>query len=320
MTGLKTTVAPVKSKAWLRLLSQSCSSFPDAKNYVVVIDPDSMLVVGGSASAPIGEAARSLVDVAIHGHSDTIRAAISAGRDYAWEEQIHRDGSGSAAGGILWSPDRSEAALMLAVDPVGPVAEVQFKPVPVSASTVLHAIYDSQFCCLYHDPRLSLVGLDPQAYLGAHAWTTTHPVDVSRTSPYIEQVLNGTAKEVEYVSRVVGPNGGWYNHHVMLRPFTGRDSGYLLTLRALGGRRPQIHTVGLTGRELAVAADFYSGLDLVAIARRYAVSEKTVRNQMSAVYGKLGVGSATEMVNQYDPPNRVIVDPIGVRPLASDSV
>lgn len=310
----------MKLKAWLRLLSQSCSSFPDAKNYVVVIDPESMLVVGGSAAAPIGEAARSFVDVVIHDHRDNIGAAIAAGGDYAWDEQLNRDGSGSAAGGIVWSPGRSESALVLAADPSGPVAQLQFNPVPVSASTALHAIYDSQLCCVYQDPRLSLVGLDPQAYIGSHAWATTHPVDVSRASPYVEQVMDGTAKEVEYVARVAGPDGGWYSHHMMLRPFVGRDPGYLLTLRALGGHRRQIHTVGLTGRELAVAADFYSGLDLAAIARRYAVSEKTVRNQMSAVYGKLGVGSATEMVNQYDPPNRAINNPIGVRPLTTDSV
>lgn len=89
----------------------------------------------------------------------------------------------------------------------------------------------------------------------------------SKATPFLShQVVSGEAVEVEYVTCLAGPMGDWHNHHVVLRPLVGERLGFLVKTRALGGRRRRIDSTQLSGRELEVSADFYSGLDISAIA------------------------------------------------------
>lgn len=304
------------AEPWLQMLARSCVSFPNGDNFVAFLDPVSFEVAGSSATArPSAEVAR-LIDSTVRNHRHQIADAVQSREWYGWEERLESDTSLIGSGGLVWEPGRRVAALMVGFEPSDRANGVDFDPVPVSASTVLQVVLDQQMQCVYQDPRLRSVGLDPEVYLGSHAWSTTHPADLARVGSLMEQVVSGDAVEAEYVMRLAGPMGDWYNHHIVLRPFVGELPGYLLTMRALGARRLRIDADQLSGRELQVAADFYSGLGISAIARRYAVSERTVRNQMSSVYGKLGVGSSDEMIRAYDPPDRLLREQIGVRPLA----
>lgn len=60
--------------------------------------------------------------------------------------------------------------------------------------------------------------------------------------------------------------------------------------------RAEALTGPLTDREQEALALLCEGLSNEAIARRMAISEKTVRNHVSALYGKLGVHSRTEAI------------------------
>lgn len=303
------------SEPWLQMLGRSCVSFPSGDNFVVFVDPVSLEVAGSSATLrPSAEVAK-LIDSAVRNHRQQIAKAVQSREGYGWEEQLESDTSLVGSGGLVWEPGQSVAALMVGFEPIDRANSVDFDPVPVSASTALQAVLDERMRCVFQDPRLRSVGLDPDVYLGSHAWSTVHPADLARVCLLVEQVVSGDAVEVDYVMRLAGPMGDWYNHHIVLRPLVGERPGYLLTMRALGARRRRIEAGQLSGRELQVAADFYSGLSIAAIARRYAVSERTVRNQMSSVYGKLGVGSSDELIRAYDPPDRLLREQIGVRSL-----
>lgn len=56
------------------------------------------------------------------------------------------------------------------------------------------------------------------------------------------------------------------------------------------------HRPDLSHREVIVLREVASGLSNKQIARRLAISEKTVRNHLSRVYGKLGATNRTEAV------------------------
>jgi DNA-binding NarL/FixJ family response regulator len=52
----------------------------------------------------------------------------------------------------------------------------------------------------------------------------------------------------------------------------------------------------LTPAELAVAEGLLNGFDARQIARRRAVSKRTVDNQVTHIYAKLGIGSRYELL------------------------
>lgn len=56
-----------------------------------------------------------------------------------------------------------------------------------------------------------------------------------------------------------------------------------------------LDAAGLTGAERAVVEDALRGLSNRAIAAKRGVSERTVANQLSAIYRKLRVGSRPEL-------------------------
>lgn len=303
----------MERERWVPMLGRSCSSFPPGGCSVVVFDPTDGHLIGASSEATAD--IRDLATAAFEEHAAALSIAIGSRSDYWWDDISADSGRSLVSGGLIWEPGRAEAALIIGIEPADAQQHEPFEPVPVSASTAVHVMLDDQLRCIFYDPRLGAIGLYPEAYVGVHAWPTSHPADLASAVPLIEQVIAGTAVEAEYVLRCAGPLGRWYNQHATFRPIIGHSIGYLITIRALGARRKEIDTTLLTDRELEVIADVFSGLTIGNIARRYDVSERTVRNQLSTVYGKLAVGSATELLSAYDPPSRVLGQQLGVRPV-----
>ena len=54
----------------------------------------------------------------------------------------------------------------------------------------------------------------------------------------------------------------------------------------------------------AIIGALFNGMRIGQIAARDGVSPKTVRNQLSGVFAKLGVASQTELLDAYDAPPR----------------
>jgi pimeloyl-ACP methyl ester carboxylesterase len=63
-----------------------------------------------------------------------------------------------------------------------------------------------------------------------------------------------------------------------------------------GGSSPALRQAGLTASEHAVLTLIARGLDNAAIAAALAKSEKTVRNQVSSIFSKLGVGTRSQAI------------------------
>lgn len=304
---------------WLSILADSLTSVPEGDTTIALIDPEGLAVVAATAGASPGvlDAAQQMVVQEI---GPDIRSAYAGRVDDSWERSMQTDhGQVDAAAALVWNATRDQAAVIMSAALADLAQHEQFEPVPVSASTVVQSVYDRDMRCIISDPRLRNVGFDPADYLGSHPFVTTHPSDVVRVSALVNLVVSGEALEVEYVTRAAGPFGRWYNHHVTFRALHGAGPCFLGLYRALGARRTRIDVAALTDREIEVVGDFFSGLSIPEIARRYAVSEKTVRNQMSGVYRLLGVGSASEMLTSYDPPDRVLARQLGVRPVRLDS-
>ena len=300
------------STTWTELLAASCSSVPSGTTTCTVIDPATGEVCGTSATDDVD----SLRDRVLDAIGPRHREALDAVRADSWQFEL--DGS-SVSACLCWDFDRSEAAVVVASWPVDRVTHQPFEPVQVAHSTLLHFTYDANLCCTGADSRLTMVGMDPGANIGAHPLLTSHPADFVRAEPLIRAVVRGEAAEAEYGMRSLGPGGLWFNHHVALRPLAASAPTFVAQLRALGAVRAHIDPSLLTERQLQFVGDYFSGLDIAGIARRYDLSMKTVRNRLSDIYGTLGVGSAADMVATFDPPDRLIRHQVGLRPTPLDT-
>lgn len=69
------------------------------------------------------------------------------------------------------------------------------------------------------------------------------------------------------------------------------------------GRMP-LPTSLLSERELAILSSLHDGMRVAMIAERDKVSPKTIRNQLSAIYAKLGVTGQEELLRTYARPGR----------------
>ncbi|WP_305855083.1 response regulator transcription factor [Bradyrhizobium sediminis] len=67
-------------------------------------------------------------------------------------------------------------------------------------------------------------------------------------------------------------------------------------LGGAGGTSPALRQAGLTASEHAVLTLMARGLDNTAIATALTKSEKTVRNQVSSIFAKLGVRTRSQAI------------------------
>lgn len=199
------------------------------------------------------------------------------------------------------SPDLTDHALiaMLTVR-----HERQFVPRLQQPPDSLMFVYNADMVTLWADPRISAFGMDPQEQIGLQAWMAAHPEDIVSTLGHVRRLIDGTSVEVRYSIRVIGPLGEWTPVHIRCVRLAGDEPGYVAIIQPQAEIRYQLPSDALTSRELAIIGALFNGMRIGQIAARDGVSPKTVRNQLSGVFAKLGVASQTELLDAYDAPPR----------------
>lgn len=163
-------------------------------------------------------------------------------------------------------------------------------------------VCDEMFVIQWLDEGLLKIGVDVEAHIGTHVLATLHPVDLALYMPRLRELAAGQVSRVDFTSRTVTPYGEWGNVHLRLDRLVGDTCCYLVHIRPAQNRRKQLDLDGLTKREHTVVVAIFEGLRTSQIALRDGVSTKTIRNQLSNAYGKLGISSQEELLATYDPP------------------
>lgn len=103
----------------------------------------------------------------------------------------------------------------------------------------------------------------------------------------------------EELVRATGNEGMWFSGKSLVTRFM--ESGNFLLLRA---RKKNILD-NLSKREREVANHFSSGRTNKEIAQSLNLSPSTIRNHLSMIYAKLGIGNKTELVNLFKGQNLI---------------
>ena len=178
-----------------------------------------------------------------------------------------------------------------------------------------------------------LLHYEPESLLGQSTFTVVHPEDISQLLLFASEAAARHGESSGRI-RLRTADGGWIQCRVSVTPLAGTTpGGYAFALcrvdpdrRAASPRQreledhlrriarevsasgvaaltsdmptaldvPELST--LTSREYEIVVRLVGGERVSAIARRLFLSESTVRNHLTAVYRKLGVGSQGELV------------------------
>ena len=180
-----------------------------------------------------------------------------------------------------------------------------------------------------------LLGLEPQALLGQSAFTAVHPEDIATVLQLAAHAAGGLPGSAGRV-RLRDSEGGWCWCRLTLHELVGGEPGsFALSISGTGEggttseprtkeleehlRRiareisssgvaalstamptsleaPEIST--LSSREYEILVRLARGERVAAIARTLFLSESTVRNHLTSVYRKFGVGSQQELLTR----------------------
>ena len=177
-------------------------------------------------------------------------------------------------------------------------------PLPDRAPLQLHFTYDDDLRIRGVDTRMGVYWDDPRRELGAYAWVCFHPADLHLVVPWIDRLVAGELEFVEYTARVITHVGNWTPARCELRRLltVDDDATIAVTLTLVGDFKETIAEGALTPRELAVVAALFDGRRVPQIAAHDGVSVKTLRNQLTAVYRKLGVADQGALLETYHRP------------------
>ncbi|MFK7919630.1 MAG: hypothetical protein AB8G14_16255 [Ilumatobacter sp.] len=291
------------------------SSILEGTTAYALLDPVSLHVL--ASALPVRPA---IIAEVAHLHGDGLRLAFEQRDDYAIEETTVSIGLEQVvvAGALVWQSDRSDAGLVLASWPANRPKHPPFDPIVVSTSTIIPFVVDRENRNVLIDPRVTVLGYDLDAMLNSHSILSSHPADWVRTLPLRDAVMAGEAGAAEYSCRKLSTGGVWFNHHCTIRRLIGESDRFVYFMRTLGAKRRTMNTTVLESDELVLLSDLFNGMTVHGLAHRRAVTEKTIRNQLSRAYGKIGVGSQTEMVTTFDPPDRLFDHAFGIRPRQRD--
>jgi DNA-binding CsgD family transcriptional regulator len=168
----------------------------------------------------------------------------------------------------------------------------------------IHVAYDLDLVAVAVDPRHVEFGMDPADQIGSHGLLMAHPEDAVAVSPIARAVAAGEVEVASYTVRVAGPAGAWTNVTVTVRRFHGDRPGVLATNVPRDVVQETIDIARLTDRELDVVAGLLAGRRPAQVADDLDVSIHTVRHQMTALFGKLGVGGQADLIQRYRLPVR----------------
>jgi len=176
---------------------------------------------------------------------------------------------------------------------------------PDPAPLQLQFTYDDDLRIRGIDPRMGLYWDDPRRELGAYIWVCIHPADLHLVVPWVDRLVAGELESVEYTVRVITHVGNWTPARFELRRLLSApdaEAAIAVTLTLVGEFKDTIADGVLTPRETAVVAALFDGRRVPQIAARDGVSVKTLRNQLTAVYRKLGVADQGQLLETYHRP------------------
>ena len=173
---------------------------------------------------------------------------------------------------------------------------------PDPAPFQFHVLLDEDLRVKGNDPRMGAYW-DATVEIGALIWLFMHPADIHVAHALVQRLWAGELNAIEYTVRVRTPWGNWTPAHMELRRMLTKGPTMLHnTMTFVGDFKQTIGPGQLTPRELAVVQALFDGRRVPQIAKRDGVSEKTLRNQLTAIYRKLDVGDQGELLESYHPP------------------
>lgn len=175
--------------------------------------------------------------------------------------------------------------------------------VPEGAPGQLVFSYDDHFRVRGVDPRMAAYWSDPSMHLDTLGWLGIHPGDLPMVTSWIDRLLRREVDAVEYTARVMTSFGNWTPAHAEVRRLLGAPEPSITAVLTLVGEfRTALPQGLLTPRELEIVDALFEGLRVPQIGARDAVSVKTLRNQLTGIYRKLGVGDQGELLARYHRP------------------
>ncbi len=172
---------------------------------------------------------------------------------------------------------------------------------PIEELTFVH---DRANTVLMADGRLSRVGMNPLDEVGTNGCLQVHPMDLDDLMGLVRDVIEGVTDEAVFQVRAIGPGERWTPVLGRARPLAGGSAAYVATYTFDPGDRKHIPDGALTDAEREVVRLLYGGQRIQHVARTRGVSVRTVRNQLSSVFRKLGVGDQAELLQRYVAPPR----------------
>jgi hypothetical protein len=173
---------------------------------------------------------------------------------------------------------------------------------PDAPSTILE-LYDRDISIRRSDPRLREFWLEPRERLGVVTAVLVHPADQQAAWDVLDRVWRDQATTAEYSVRVVDALGSWAPISGLAFKLVGEDDDLVIaTVRPNSRMKVDLPNDLLTGRESQLVDALFAGWRVPAIAARDRVAAKTVRNQLSGVYRKLGVAGQADLLLHYNPP------------------
>ncbi|HMJ78627.1 MAG TPA: helix-turn-helix transcriptional regulator, partial [Iamia sp.] len=263
-----------------------------ATGRIVASNPRAREVLGGE----VPERVQDLVDAGVVGGPayEDLASHAFAGSD-AWRSELTlhlptgpREIVVIAA--TVDQPRLGARAIVALVCPRGEERVIVEAPWPDAPPLQLRFTYDEHLRIRGIDPDMGVYWDDPTKELGALIWVCIHPADIHLVVPWTERLVTGELDRVEYTVRVITHMGNWTPAHFELRRLlSDSDAPITVTLTLVGDFKDTIAAGQLTPREQAVVAALFDGHRVPQIAARDDVSVKTLRNQLTAVYRKLGV-------------------------------
>jgi DNA-binding CsgD family transcriptional regulator len=272
---------------------------------VVATNPRARQLLGG----PVPERVQDLVEAGVLARPSFDALVAAAGTHPAsWRSEItlHRaDGRADLVvfAGTVEHPGIDARVVVAMLAEQGRERIFVDYDMPDDAPFELRFTYDERLRIRGIDPRLGVYWDDPTEGLGGYVWLSMHPADIHLAAPWLERIVTGQLDRVEYTVRVHTHLGNWTPAHVELHRLLGdSDTPIVASMTLVGDFKETIDDGRLTPRELAVVAALFDGRRVPQIAARDGVSVKTLRNQLTAVYRKLGVTDQVELLGTYHRP------------------
>lgn len=163
-------------------------------------------------------------------------------------------------------------------------------------------VCDSLMNLVSVDTAMNSEGLDLGRLIGMNSALSTHPCDQASSMEEFRSLLRDEVDEIQVVRRVLGPGGAWIRANLRARRLVGSGptgAAYVVFARFADHPVQELPVGVLSESESDVVAWLLEGWRVPQIAMERNSSPKTVRNQLSAAYAKLGVSGQAELIERY---------------------